>query len=183
MLKMDDGTRVAFQWSTIEHLSTWIQAADGKASTIFAISTILFGFVLANENALIGTVLENIGNSLPLSNLDYLLPVILVVGTLLLLFSIFCTLSCLNARTKNSRTIERPSTSLIFFGRIAEQKQADYVKLIESATTDILGADLANQAHVLAQIATVKYAWLRRAYTGLIISFTAFSAYIVLQWF
>ena len=71
-------------------------------------------------------------------------------------------------------TINRPSTTLIFFGRISKYKCDDYVSAISQSSDSQTLTDLAKQTHVLSCVVSQKYRWLGKVYIGLGISLICF---------
>ena len=63
-----------------------------------------------------------------------------------------------------------PVSSMIFFGRISERTESDYVAQFQKLTERTFLEDLLTQVHRNAQIATAKHVWIRK---GLIWSFFA----------
>ena len=68
-----------------------------------------------------------------------------------------------------------PSSSLLFFGRIANGEEVDYTNSFKGASVDALLTDWTAQIHRNAQIACDKFRWVRR---GMLWSFLA-----ILPWF
>jgi hypothetical protein len=175
---MNTDQKLTHQWEVINHISDWIQAADNKAGISLAIIGIIAGFLFTSAFELA----RSPGYSTLVNDLGLPATIALVAGVLALCFSSGSAFLCLTARTgvhirlKNllEPAVDRPSTTLIFFGRIAQYKREDYVSAVtQSSDSDTL-TDLAEQIHVLSCIATEKYRWLNKVYIGISISLICF---------
>ena len=182
--RWEDEQRLAFLWSVLDHISSWIQAADNKAAATLTINSVTIGFLFASGFDLATT------SAAPVFavNERTAIVIISVLGILFLLLSLMCALLCLMGRTglRNifakhfEGTILRPEETLVFFGKIASRGRDDYANLVTKADQAKAIGDLSGQIHVLASIAERKYLWLNRAFVCLAFSILFFAVLAVI---
>lgn len=135
---------------TFARLLMWINAADSKISTILAIDTSMLAIFAA-----LASQLKTWSTRL----------IIHAVFTLILLL-ISLVFLCVSAfpRTRG------PKKSLLYFGSIANMKFGDYLDHGKKITPEIYIEDLASQCHRNAEIADLKYKYIKLAMLFLFIT-------------
>lgn len=122
---------------------TWIAAADGKTGFIFAVATAMLGLLASaapkyGEWTTAGVLL---GAS----------------AALALVSCLGCVVAAVFPRTKG------PKLSLIFFGAVASRTIDEFRTDVDAITEETYVEDLVQQCHVNAEIASVKFRWLKWA--------------------
>lgn len=137
----DDNNRLNVAQWVLERNLAWISAAEVKVGVIVVIDTAMFAGLGA---ALIAA------DAAARTNCAYLL-----IGgtTAALASSIICAAMAMLPR------LNGPANSLVYFGRIGELDEADYVERFKKATNEQLLEDWSSQIHINAQIACKKFRW------------------------
>lgn len=160
---MDLTRRIALLEGSLARQLGWIAAADAKTGFVFAVATAMLG-LLASAAPKYGdwTVL---GVTLT------------AIAATLLLASLACVTAAVFPRT------DGPKLSLIFFGGIAERDVDQFRSDAQNASEETYEEDLVQQCHINAQIATVKYHWVKWASILLAVSVVPWlaAAYILLR--
>lgn len=157
---MDVGDRLELATSVLDRNLAWIAAAEGKAGFAVAINTaMLAGLATAYANA---------------SAVDCLAYAMAACTALFVLFSVVCAGLVVRPRTSG------PRSSLIFFGKIASMDRASYREQLATVTDVELLADLADQIHRNAEIATEKHQWSRMAINASFVAGLAWVASVAL---
>lgn len=135
---------VTAQW-VLERNLAWLTAAEVKVGVIVAINTALLGSLGA---AFSGSDVTN------RSAWAYVLAISAGAAVII---GICCAAMAVLPRTTG------PEKSLVFFGRISNLDVVEYVTQFRNATDIELLDDWSAQIHRNAQIATTKYAWVRKS--------------------
>lgn len=137
----------------------WISAAESKISFIFAVDTAMLGVLaaLAPKSTAGWTTSSAVWASLALVALA------LCLGQLAL---------------ASFPRVGGPKGSLIFFGGIAQRDLSQFTEACRCMTDDSYVDDLCAQAHRNAEIADVKFGWIRRALLALYIAVLPWTATI-----
>jgi hypothetical protein len=178
--QMTNEEKITYQWQIVAHTVGWIQSADNKAAVALATIGIVAGFLCTSAFELS----RSQGFSNLITDLGWFTVIILLISVGALVISTACAFLCLTARTGvRTRfrkilepTINRPSSTLIFFGKVATDSRKEYVATVQQANERQTLIDLAEQTHVLACIATEKYRWLNKMYVSLGIALISFLA-------
>lgn len=123
----------------------WISTADVK-----------IGVAMALDTAMIGGLAAAFSSSGPTSRTVWCIRFVLMAATTLLA-AIVCLAMAAVPRMKG------PSQSLIFFGKIAERNESEFVEEFSTVSAKDLFTDLTRQIHRNAQIAARKHYWVRRS--------------------
>lgn len=129
----------------LEKNFAWIASAEVKTAFLFTFATAMLGAIAS----LVGQVKAG-GWSDELRAMC-----IITLG--LLGWAIVCTAMVVFPRTKG------PTTSMIFFGKIANKDLNDYIASFQHYDCKEALSDCLNQVHRNAQIACDKFSWIRRA--------------------
>jgi hypothetical protein len=134
--------------SILSRQLSWINSADSRTSLVLPLATAMLGALAA---------------AAPSSNSWAVSSAIFSALAVLLLFSsiLFCGLSAF------PRT-EGPKGSILFFDGIASIEQDQYVSKIQEMDESSYLIDLAKQSHVNAQIASIKFKWIKRGMAALL---------------
>lgn len=141
----DDKQRIELAKWTLERTLAWIASADVKC-----------GVVVTLNIAILGGLAGAFGASAPSDRTTWCY-LWIVVATATLISGTFCAAMAAIPRTFG------PVKSMIFFGRIAEQREDDYIDHFRQLEERDVLADLATQIHRNSQIARDKHRWIRRA--------------------
>lgn len=144
------------QW-VLERNLVWIAAAEAKVGVIVAIDTAMLGGLGAAFSAVDGKMRTY------WAVLFTLFAAMLLAGGLI------------TAATAVLPRVKGPAKSLLFFGRIGQLGEPDYIQAFKTATVDQFLEDWSAQIHRNAQIACDKFKLVRQA---MIWSFLA-----ILPWF
>ena len=148
----DDNNRLkAAQW-ILERSLAWISGAEVKVGVIVAINT---------------AMLAGLGSAYNGALADARIPwayVFIAAAVLGLSAGLYCAAMAVLPR------LDGPAKSLLFFGRVAKVGQADYIEALKKASDDDLLADWSAQIHRNAEIACIKFGWVR---TAMVWSFSA----------
>lgn len=183
--QMKNEEKITHQWQIIAHTVGWIQSADNKAAVVLATIGIIAGFLCTSAFELS----RSQGFSNLITNLGWFTAIILVISVGALAISTGCAFLCLTARTGArfrrilEPTVSRPSSTLIFFGKVATDSRKEYVEVVQQANERQTLIDLAEQTHVLARIATEKYRWLNKMYVSLGVALISFLALAIVTLF
>jgi hypothetical protein len=128
----------------------WIAAADGKTGFIFAVATAMLG--------LLASAAPKYGDWTALG------VAFAVTATATLVSCLACVVATIFPRTTG------PKLSVIFFGAVADRSVDDYRAEVQSLTDEAYTEDLIQQCHINAQIAAVKFTWVKRASVLLAVS-------------
>lgn len=129
------------QWIFERQLS-WISAAEVKVGVIVTINVAMLGGLAAAYSSVATRTSWQVLLSL--------------LATALCSVAVYCSALAIVPR------LSGPVNSLLFFGRIAAEAEADYCHRLLHATDEDLLADWATQIHRNAQIARDKHGWVRR---------------------
>ena len=127
----------------LERLLRWVGAAESRLAFVFSVST-----------AMLGAIALTVGDP---TEWSWSLGAAALLAIMLLLSSIVCSALATFPRTAGK------GRSLIFFGSIDSLPLDEYRKLAMSQTESGYRDDLIEQCHRNAQIASTKYAWIRRS--------------------
>jgi hypothetical protein len=133
---------------TLERMLYWIAAADNKIAPVLAIDTAMLGIVAA--------IAPKPGAWNPAAVITTALSLLLLFSSLGLLFY-----------ASFPRT-HGPKGSLVFFGGITERERSAFVAEITSLNLSNYCEDLAVQCYRNAEIAGLKYRYVRLAMTSLL---------------
>jgi hypothetical protein len=164
---MELSNRIEHQWAIIDHINSYIQAADNKAGAALAVLGIMLGFLLKND-------LFSLKDLLSVDKPSVIIFVTLLVFCLwvvLVVTAIYYALLCLVNRTGSRKllsilepAITRSSSTTIYFGQICDLSETEYkTRVLSQDENDVL-SDLISQTHILSKIAIRKYSWLSSAY-------------------
>ena len=147
----------------LERLLRWVGAAESRLAFVFSVST-----------AMLGAIALSVGD---LGDWSWLSTAAALLAIVLLLSSIVCSVLATFPR------IAGKARSLIFFGYIDSLSLDEYRKLVMSQTESGYRDDLIEQCHRNAQIASSKYAWIRRSMICIFLAavpwaFALFTAYL-----
>lgn len=160
---MDIDRRSSILEDTLARQLGWIAAADAKTAFIFAVATAMLG--------LLASAAPDYGKWTPIG------VVLSVAATALLIGSLASVMLAVFPRT------DGPKLSLIFFGGIATRHVDEYRADVLGLADETYEEDLIQQCHINAQIASVKYRWVKVASVFLALSVTpwAGAAYILFR--
>jgi hypothetical protein len=142
--------QVAIQTATLERQLEWIRSADSKVPILVGVSTAMLGAL--------ATLLPALFKLSPW-------------GAFWSGIAAFALLACngASAFAVFPRT-DGPPNSLLFFGTIASMTRPEYAhKIINQSEWDHL-QDLITQTYRNAEVATLKYRWVKRAFGWLFFS-------------
>jgi Family of unknown function (DUF5706) len=125
----------------------WIATADVKVGVTVAIDTAMLGGLAAVYTA------SDVASRTHWAN------AFAIAATASMVIAMFCAAMAAIPRMLG------PVSSMIFFGRIAERTQADYVDEYQKLSSTAFLEDLTVQIHRNAQIATAKHQWVRKGLT------------------
>jgi len=132
------------QWIFERNLA-WIAAAEVKVGVIVAIDTAMLGGLGTAFSAS-----EAARRTLWVNLWTYSAAFLIAAG-------LFCAAMAVLPR------VTGPVKSLLFFGRIGNQKESDYIHELSQASVKQLLEDWAAQIHRNAQIACDKFSWVRKS--------------------
>ena len=143
----DDKQRLEHAKWLFDRTLGWIATADVKV-----------GAAVAIDAALVGGLAAAFAASPPGSRTGWvLLSIVASLGSLVI--AIYCAAMAAIPRMLG------PIKSMIFFARIAEHKEPDYVDKFLKVTEREFLIDLITQIHRNAEISTSKHAWVRKSLT------------------
>lgn len=148
---MDSADRIEFLERNLARQLTWIAAADSRSSFILAIDTGMLGLLAAvsPKSASAWTVAPAVFAAF--------------AGALSLTSLIALSLASF-PRTRG------PKGSLIFFGGIAKLEASEYRTAACDLSTEAYIDELCAQCHRNAEIADLKFVWVRRSLLALYLS-------------
>lgn len=149
---IDDQRRTEHAKWLFERTLGWIATADVKV-----------GVAMALDTAMLGGLAAAFSSSDPLSRTAWTYFATLV-ATGGMVIAMFCAAMAAIPRMLG------PVKSIIFFARISERQESDYLDLFAKVNEQEFISDLVTQIHRNAQIATAKHWWVRKS---LIWSFVA----------
>lgn len=130
------------QWLLDRNIA-WIAAAEAKAGFIVAVDTVMFAGLAATYN--------------DAKTLGWITAILTGASAVMLGLSVLFAAFAVKSR------LGGPTTSLIYFGRVAAVDMQTYAAAVQSANPDDWLADLIRQIHRNAEIAEVKHRWTRRS--------------------
>jgi hypothetical protein len=142
-----DGDLLPALESSFSRLLAWIAAADAKASMVFGFATAMLGVLIALVPPADAWRPSEVG-------------VAAVASVGLLLALIQASLASFPRSTPSHG-------SLVFFADIASQDFASYWRGLRATSTAAYAEELARHCHTSAEIATVKFRWVRWGMTTL----------------
>lgn len=158
----DDQQQVDFTKWLYERTAHWISTADSKIAVVVTLNTAMLGGLAASFAT----------TSPPRSAWIYLC---VIAAVACIAIAVFCAALAAIPRTTNSRA------SLIFFAKVAQHSEPDYINLLRSATLADLVDDLSAQIHRNAQIAAEKHSWVRKSLLWSFLAATPFVAAVALM--
>lgn len=147
----------------LARLLEWIRSADVRVAFVVSLATAMLGILLL-------PTLEKEGSTCMSLSAAVLAGVLLVLGIL----------SCAAASFPRTRS---PNGSLIYFGDIGKLDLEEYKSRLGSMTKANYANDLIVQCHRNAQIASIKYSWIKRSMTFVFLSFLPWSLSIIGAYF
>lgn len=132
------------QW-VLERNLAWIAAAEVKVGVIVAIDTAMLGGLGAAFSAADGSTRTQWAWFFT------------IAATICLGSGLFCAAMAVLPR------VTGPAKSLLFFGRVGQCVDVDYMQAFKAATDTELLEDWTAQIHRNAQIACDKFAWVRKS--------------------
>ncbi len=135
---------ITAQW-VLERNLAWLTAAEVKVGVIVAIDTALLGSLGAAFSS---------SDSASKTAWAYLFAISASVAAII---GVCCAAMAVLPRTTG------PDKSLVFFGRISSLAEAEYIDQFKNSSDLDLLDDWSAQIHRNAQIATIKYAWVRKS--------------------
>ncbi len=139
----DIPARIATAQWMLERQLGWIAGAEIKV-----------GLVITLDIAMLGGIAATFSASPTKTAWAYLM---VIVACSLALIGLACAAYAVNPR------LDGPTRSLLYFGRIAETTEPDYVQAFNRTTDEQILEDWLVQVHRNAEIATVKHRWVKRA--------------------
>ncbi|MCH8272029.1 MAG: hypothetical protein IIB41_02130 [Candidatus Marinimicrobia bacterium] len=141
--------------STHAELQDQVRFGDSKATAIITFKLVMLAFLRTQVND-INDAYHN--GDVVVIGLFSLFMVTFMISTIYILKVIVPRVS----HHSNKR-------SSIFFSEIAEMKEDEYIKFVESQSAEDLSKDYANQIHALSRIMVIKYANIQKSiyYFGL----------------
>lgn len=137
--------------ASLERQLNWIAATESRIALIVPLATALFGSV-----AIKYTCIQTSDFWIQFASWS----------TLALLATVMVTAAvAIFPRTKG------PAHSLIFFGGISQQSAQEFHDAVTESTEDQYRNDLIEQVHINANIASIKFRWIRRSMALLLASF------------
>lgn len=140
---MDDKERIRILETTLARLLQWIAAAESRIAVTLGVDTALMGSMVAFAPT-------------P-SSWTIAAAAVGVVAMLCISISLLCVGFASFPRT------DGPKQSFIFFQGIADRDEAQYLRDAKALTSEMYAEDLARQCHRNAQIALIKFSWVKRA--------------------
>lgn len=128
----------------------WIQAADTRISLVLPLSSAMLGTIAA--------LAPEIDKWVILSAIAASFATFFLVLSL-----IFSAIACFPR-------IDGPKGSMIFFTGITSRELAQYKKDVSTFSEKNYIDDLSNQCHINAQIANIKFSWVKRSMACLFIA-------------
>ena len=144
---MDEKQKIDTAKWLLERTLGWIATADVKV-----------GVAMALDTAMVGGIATAYGASEVAARTPWCYLWLVATG-ITMVIAIFCAAMAAIPR------IRGPVKSMIFFARVAEQSQADYVDQFGKMTESKFLEDLTTQIHRNSQIATDKHWWVRKSLT------------------
>lgn len=141
----DDKQRLENARWLFERTLGWIATADAKTAIVVAIDTAMAGGLAAAYGA------SDAGTRTAWAY------AFLVTSSVCLVAGIFCAAMAAIPRMLG------PVKSMIYFKRVVESPEAEYVKKFEAVTEKQFLDDLVTQIHRNSQIASEKHLWVRRS--------------------
>lgn len=141
----DDKQRIDIAKWLFERTLGWIATADVKVGVVVALDTAMLGGLAAAFSA----------SEPHLRTAWCYLAVLVSAGGMVI--AMFCAGMAAIPRMLG------PVKSMIFFARIADKKEADYVDEFAKMTEKEFLTDLTTQIHRNSKIATEKHLWVRKA--------------------
>ena len=142
-LVLIEDDRIRFAETCLDRQISWVSAADGKTSSVFAFCTLMLGTIAALAP-------EPQGWSC-------------IAVTVSLLAASFLIISLLFLAVATFPKTSGPTGSLVFFKGISDRKPSDFIATFNEVSTEEFLNDLLNQCHRNAEIASAKYSWVKRA--------------------
>jgi len=139
----------------------WIAAAESKISFAFAVNTAMLGVLAAVS---------------PRSAAGWTATA--AASAAVALVALAACLVCL--AFASFPRVDGPKGSLLYFGGIAQREATQYTDACRNLTEDAYLDDLSAQAHRNAEIASVKFGWIRRALIGLYLAVVPWVATVYL---
>ena len=140
-----DAKRATYAQWILERNLDWISHAEVKAAFIVTLDVTMLAALAAAFMAIPAAERVGVPNAFS------------IVAFGLQIAALACVTMAVLPRTGG------PDTSFIFFAKIKALARADYVDSFQRATSDELFQDLLDQIHRNAEIATEKFAWVKRA--------------------
>jgi len=136
--------KLKFLENNLNRQLNWIKTAETKLSFTLAISTAALGVLIT---------------FLPKNAYEWNCSMVLLVSIsgLLLLACLFCLSMASFPQTKG------PSGSIIFFGGIEQLTEIEFLSKVNSLSEENYLEDLSSQCHRNAEIAAIKYKWIKIA--------------------
>jgi hypothetical protein len=140
---MDTQQRLATSQWILERTLGWIAAAEVKVGVLLTIDIAMLGGLAAAYSAVTNKTDFEYGFTVSTAALSFV--------------AAACGAMCIKPRT------DGPKHSLVFFGPITDMSSADYSDRFRLASDSELLADITEQIHRNAQIASIKHKWVQRA--------------------
>ena len=135
----------------LSRILSWIQVADSRIALVLPLSTGMLGAIAVLAPAIkLWSASSAIASSFAIF--------------FLVLSLVFCAFA-------SFPRIDGPKGSVIFFGGIVTRELEQFKSSVKSLDEEMYSDDLISQCHINAQIANIKFTWVRRAMGSLFISF------------
>lgn len=142
---VDDSERFEFAKWVLERNLGWIAAAEVK-----------IGVIVALDMAMGGT-LATAFSAAPTGELSVSACITTITSVACVVLALFFAAMSILPR------VNGPASSYIFFAEIAKQTPKDFAQGFRDASTDDVFQDCLDQIHRNAEIANIKFKWVRRS--------------------
>lgn len=155
---MDNMQKKEYRVETHNQIIEWTNNCDTKASIILAFVGVLVSIAFTSEYILsrIETEIDNISfywnNKVGSFSLLSTLMFLSLIG-----FFVLMALCCYFAIASLKANIKCPNNSIIFFGKIAELSEENYIEKVNSITEEDFEKDKLIQIHTCATICNNKF--------------------------
>lgn len=141
---MSDIDQISFLENNLARQLMWIGAAESKVSFVFAVNTAMLGVLAAVS---------------PKSACNWEVATVIITA----LAAIFCLASLLSLSFASFPNTTGPKGSLIYFGGVTQRDSQQYHEAVSGMSAEAYIEDLSAQCHRNAEIAGLKYTWVRRS--------------------
>lgn len=145
---MDEVDRTRFLEENLARQLAWIVAAESKVPFVFTADTVMLGLLATLSPS--AACYWSTGPAILAS-----------IAAALGLASLVCLSLASFPKTRGSKN------SIIYFGGIAKRNATQYEEAVRNTSSESYLKDLSSQCHRNAEIASLKYKWIKRALVAL----------------